>query len=118
VKHEFHRAAKLDDICEGAVLGLIVANWPILLARVDGRVLAVIDRCTHAASELSTGRIRRGSVTCPLHGARFELLTGKCVGGAYQPLMTFEAREANGWIEVEVPSAKPGADQVPVRSRG
>jgi nitrite reductase/ring-hydroxylating ferredoxin subunit len=57
-------------------------------------------------------------VTCPLHGARFDLASGKCIGGAYQPLMTFETREADGWIEVEVPAAKPGADQVPVRSRG
>jgi nitrite reductase/ring-hydroxylating ferredoxin subunit len=113
----FHRAARADEIAEGAAKGVIVNEWPVMIARADGKVLATIDKCTHAASELSTGRIRRGSVMCPLHGARFELATGRCIGGAYKPLIVFETRLLDDWIEVAVPDEKPGFEHMPVRAR-
>ena len=113
----FHRAAKADDLAEGSAGGVIVNGWPMLLAKSEGRLFATIDRCTHAASELSTGRIRRGAVMCPLHGARFELATGRCLGAAYKPLMIFETRVSDGWVEVAVPDEQPGFEHLPVRAR-
>lgn len=115
--HSFHRAARADDIAEGVATGLILAAWPVLLARIDGAIHATIDRCTHAASELATGRVRRGTIMCPLHGARFDLATGRCVGAAYSALMTFETRVADGWIDVAVPDAAPGFEHLPVRAK-
>lgn len=113
----FHRAARADEIAEGTAKGVIVGGWPVLLARSEGRLFATIDRCPHAASELSTGRIRRGSVICPLHGARFELMTGKNIGGTYKALMTFETRMDGDWIEIAVPDEQPGFEHMPVRAR-
>jgi len=113
----FHRAATAEEIAEGTAKGCIVNGWPVLLARSGGTVFATIDRCTHAASELSTGRIRRGAVMCPLHGARFELAEGKCIGGAYKALMTFATRLDGEWIEVAVPDGQPGFEHIPVRAR-
>jgi nitrite reductase/ring-hydroxylating ferredoxin subunit len=113
----FHRAAKIDEVAEGAAKGCIVNGWPVMLAKSEGKLFATIDRCTHAAYELSTGRIRRGAVMCPLHGARFELAGGRCVGGAYKPLMTFETRIDGEWIEVAVPEEQPGFEHMPVRVR-
>lgn len=115
--HSFHKAARAEDIAEGSAKGLVVAGWPVLLARAEGALFATIDRCTHAASELGTGRIRRGAVMCPLHGARFELATGRCIGAAYKPLMTFETRVSDGWIEVSVPDDQPGFEHMPVRAK-
>lgn len=67
-----------------------------------------------ACSYLSTGRIRRGAVMCPLHGARFELATGCCMGGAYRDLRTFQVRVVDGIIEVSVPDAKPAMEEIPI----
>lgn len=111
----FHRAAQAEEIADGSAKGVIVNGWPVLLARSDGKLFATIDKCTHAASELHTGRIRRGAVMCPLHGARFELASGKCIGGAYKPLKTFETRLVEDWIEVQVPDEAPGFEHMPVR---
>jgi nitrite reductase/ring-hydroxylating ferredoxin subunit len=88
-----------------------------MLAKSEGKLFATIDRCTHAASEVSTGRIRRGAVMCPLHGARFELASGRCIGGPYKPLMTFETRIEGEWVEVAVPEEQPGYEHMPVRAR-
>ena len=86
----------------------------MLVGKSDDGFHAVNDRCTHQAALLSTGRIRRGAVMCPLHGARFEMETGRCLGGAYRDLRTFALRIENGVIEVCVPDAAPGMDELPV----
>ena len=115
--HNFHQAAKADDIAEGSATGVLVNRWPVLLARSEGKLVATIDRCTHAASELSTGRIRRGAVMCPLHGARFELTTGRCIGGTYKALLVFETRVSGEYVEVSVPDEQPGFEYLPVRAK-
>ena len=102
---------------EGQMRAASINGWPVLLAMSDGKLHAMLDRCTHAASELSTGRIRRGAVMCPLHGARFDLTTGRCIGGPYDPLMRFETRIEGEWIEVAVPDAAPGFEHIPVRAK-
>ena len=52
---------------------------------------------------------------CPLHGARFEVATGRCIGAAYPDLRTFPVRvNGDGMIEVAVPDAPPGMDELPV----
>jgi anthranilate 1,2-dioxygenase ferredoxin subunit len=91
-----------------------VGGWHVLLGKTDDGLFAVNDRCTHQAALLSTGRIRRGAVMCPLHGARFEMAGGKCIGGAYRDLRTFALRVTDGMIEVCVPDSAPSMDELPV----
>ena len=113
----FHRVIEAGKIEERALLSFLVNGWPVLICRDDGNVHAMINRCSHAAAQLAPdGRVRRGIVTCPLHGARFKLDSGECVSGAdYKPLRTFAWREtADGWIEVAVPDESPGAEHLPV----
>ncbi|MFA7440638.1 MAG: Rieske (2Fe-2S) protein [Sphingomonadaceae bacterium] len=114
----YHRVVRAEEVAEKAMLPFIVNRWPIFLTRDEGKIHAVINRCTHAASELApSGRVRRGSVMCPLHGARFKLETGESLGGAgYKPLKLFPWRETeDGWIEVAVPDDAPGAEHLPVK---
>ena len=68
----------------------------------------------HAHDTYGIGRIRRGALMCPLHGARFELADGRCIGGAYPALRQFPVREAAGVVEVAVPTTPPGMDETPV----
>lgn len=96
-------------------LALQLGGWHVLVLRADdGSFRAVNDRCTHQAALLSPGRVRRGAVMCPLHGARFDVLSGKCLGGAYPDLRTFPVRVEAGRIEVDVPDAPPGPGETPV----
>ncbi|MCH7628022.1 MULTISPECIES: Rieske (2Fe-2S) protein [Novosphingobium] len=91
-----------------------LGGWYVLVGKTDDGYHAVNDRCTHQAALVSTGRIRRGAVMCPLHGARFELATGRCLGGTYKDLRTFPLRIENGTIEVSLPDEAPGMDELPV----
>lgn len=89
-------------------------GWHVLVAKTDDGMFAVNDRCTHQADILSSGRIRRGAVMCALHGARFEMQTGRCIGGAYRDLRTFPLRVEQGMIEVCVPDEQPGMEELPI----
>lgn len=91
-----------------------IGGWYVLVGKTDDGFKAVNDRCTHQAALLSTGRIRRGAVMCPLHGARFEMGTGRCIGGTYRDLRAFPVRIEGGAIEVCLPDEAPGMDELPV----
>jgi anthranilate 1,2-dioxygenase ferredoxin component len=92
----------------------VVGGWHILIARTETGFVAFNDRCPHAASPLSSGRVRRGSIMCPLHGARFDLQNGQCIGGAYSPLKSFPVRVNDGSIEVALPDRPPAMDERPI----
>jgi nitrite reductase/ring-hydroxylating ferredoxin subunit len=73
--------AKLEDIPEGEILSVKVDGEPIsiLLANVKGRIFAVQDRCGHMSAPLSMGKLKGTIIECPLHRAKFDVTTGKCI---------------------------------------
>ena len=96
------------------VLSVELNGWRVLIARVGESFHAINDRCSHAASPLSTGRLRHGAMICPLHGARFDLISGNCIGGAYAAVRSFPVRIVEGSIEVAVPIVPPSSAEIPV----
>jgi len=57
---------------------------------VHGQFYAVQARCSHAAQSLAQGAVRGTEVTCPRHGARFDIRTGECLAAPAQtPLSRF-----------------------------
>jgi nitrite reductase/ring-hydroxylating ferredoxin subunit len=68
--------AKLAELPPGARKLVYVGSEAVALFNVDGALRAIADRCSHARGPLSEGEIEDDTVTCPWHGARFDLLTG------------------------------------------
>jgi 3-phenylpropionate/trans-cinnamate dioxygenase ferredoxin component len=99
---EFVFAARLDDVIEGQMLALNISDVPLALARIDGRIVAFRDICTHDDGPLAEGDIEAGCVVCPRHGARFDLLTGKATFPAPAPLPMYETRIENGEVQVKL----------------
>lgn len=73
------RVAAVADLVDDAAFATRLGNRPIALYRLDGQIHALDDVCTHALALLSQGFIEDGAVECPLHGARFEIATGRCL---------------------------------------
>lgn len=100
-----HDVCALADLAEGAKLRVAAGGEDVLLCRSGDDIRAVRNMCTHAAATLEEGRLRNGILSCPLHGARFDLTEGgRCLGAAgYRPLTLFPVRVANGrvWVTVE-----------------
>jgi nitrite reductase/ring-hydroxylating ferredoxin subunit len=74
---EWERAAGVDELAEGDVLGVQAHGKPIALYRVEGEVYATHDICSHEHAHLSEGYLDGCEIECPLHQARFDIRTGK-----------------------------------------
>jgi 3-phenylpropionate/trans-cinnamate dioxygenase ferredoxin subunit len=75
----------------------------ILVVNLDGDLYAIEDKCTHDDYELSAGEVdaTEGSITCVLHGARFDLRDGRALcAPAYEPVARFPVKIEHGGIWV------------------
>jgi 3-phenylpropionate/trans-cinnamate dioxygenase ferredoxin component len=78
---EFVKAARIWDIPSGSVLRVEHGGGAILVSNLGGSLYAISDTCTHQGGSLSKGTIKDGIVTCPRHGSRFDVRTGKNMVG-------------------------------------
>jgi nitrite reductase/ring-hydroxylating ferredoxin subunit len=89
----WRRVAALADLVEGVPLAVMVDDVAIALYRVDGAVHAVSDVCTHEYVRLSGGALAGRVIECPLHRARFDVVTGRCLARpAAADLATYAVR--------------------------
>jgi NAD(P)H-dependent nitrite reductase small subunit len=100
----WQRVAALADLADDAAFPAKLGNRPIALYRLDGKIYALDDVCTHALALLSQGFIEGGAVECPLHGARFDIATGRCLAPpATVDLRTYEVRVEGSEVFVRAP---------------
>lgn len=78
VGREFE-AVRSNQVREGVILTTMVAGQAVALTRVDGELRAFSPKCPHLGMPLGRGRVAHGTITCPFHGARFDLRTGENV---------------------------------------
>jgi len=53
----------------------------LALFNVDGTYFAIADACTHVGGPLGDGALIGKEVTCPLHGAQFDVTSGQALSG-------------------------------------
>ena len=90
---DFVQVAAVGELPPGDMKAVDVGDEQVLLVNVDGAVHACEDICTHAYASLSEGDLDGNEVQCPLHGAVFNVVTGKALTPpAVDPLRTFAVR--------------------------
>ena len=70
---------KVHELINGKMKHVDVNGKEVLLANIDGKFYAMSDRCGHMNALLSMGNLKGNFVTCPFHGARFDVTNGKKV---------------------------------------
>jgi len=73
------KVGKTSELEDGAMKEVLVRGRDVLLARIGGSYYAADNRCPHMGGKLSSGRLERTVVTCPLHGSQFDLRNGQVV---------------------------------------
>ena len=68
--------AKTADIKAGELAAFDVEGVRIAIANANGRFFAIDDTCTHEQCSLADGMLDGTVVTCPCHGAQFDVTTG------------------------------------------
>ena len=87
---DFVKVANTNEIEPGQARLVDVKGKEIALFNVDGEFFALDNTCTHRGGPLAEGEVAGHEVTCPWHGATFDIRTGS--GGAeranYQMFLT------------------------------
>ena len=99
----FVKVARVSDVAPGQGK-LIEANGKkIALFNVDGSFYAIDDTCTHKGGPLSDGFLDGTTVTCPWHGAKFDVTTGNNLSPpAPTGVPSYKVRLSGDEVEVEV----------------
>ena len=93
---------RISEVPPGSVL--LVGD--VAVFNIDGGFCATQARCTHRQGPLSEGSLDGSTVTCPLHGAKFNVWTGAVLRGpAKDPLKTYSVAVDGDVGRVDVPLA-------------
>jgi len=97
------RAVREAELEPGKTRVVVLDDEPVLLCKLpDGQVCAIEDTCTHDDGPLGEGTLDGTAVTCPRHGARFDVCSGRALSmPAAAPVEVFPSRVTDdGWVEV------------------
>ena len=100
----FVKVAELDDLDDGELMAVEADDEPVCLAKVDGAVYAFSGTCTHIGGPLDEGELEGVVLTCPWHGAQYDVRTGKVLRGpARQDIQTYAVQVEGASILVSLP---------------
>ena len=73
----------------------------IVLAEVDGELVAFLNECPHVGCVMEDGEIASGEVICSAHGSCFDLKTGEVLQGpASEALPVYKVRVEGDDVQV------------------
>lgn len=106
----FERVAAVSEVPPNGRKSIVVDDLPALLLHIGNDFFAVEDVCSHDGQPLTDGPVTDGTITCPRHGAKFDLKTGKALCmPATQPIQTFPVQVRDGEVFVGPAGAEPPA---------
>ena len=96
---------KLEELVSGKARQFIVGNRAVAVVRIDDKVYAIGDKCSHADVSLSDGEVLPDSkeLECIRHASCFSLETGKPnTLPATQPVPVYVTTIDNGNVFIEL----------------
>lgn len=69
----------LSEIPPGQMLEKRILARRVAVVNDNGHLFGIESECKHMMASLAKGKINDGVVTCPWHGWKYELETGRCL---------------------------------------
>ncbi len=73
---DYIRVASVSDVAMGQIMPVEAKGVKLLLTQVGGTFFAAQRKCPHMGFNLCRGSLDGAAVVCPLHKAKFDLVTG------------------------------------------
>ncbi|WP_322044835.1 Rieske (2Fe-2S) protein [Paraburkholderia sp. J67] len=73
----------VSEVAEGQRKLVFVEGRSVVVFRIEGQWRAIENSCPHNGASLAGGRLDGAVLSCPAHGLRFDLRTGRAVGGGH-----------------------------------
>ncbi len=100
---ELIEVSTLTDLAPGMCQQVDARGRPVALCNVNGTIYAIHGTCTHRGGPLGEGELHGSVVTCPWHGAQFDVTTGQVIGPpAPQSVPAYKVVVEGTLIKVEV----------------
>ena len=111
--------AAIAELSIQQVTTIRVHEESLLIYATENGYYAYPDRCTHEDVPLSDGYLVKGTIVCRLHGAKFELTTGRCLRApASKNLQGYAVavRDHHLWVNLSQPIVAEKPPAVTIRS--
>ncbi|PKH02666.1 (2Fe-2S)-binding protein [Psychromonas sp. MB-3u-54] len=90
-----------NELSAGMTKLLAFEEVELLLINIAGEFFAIENRCSHDDGELNGGEICAAEITCPRHGARFNIKTGTVLSApAFDNIKTYPVRIVDNRVQV------------------
>ena len=99
---EFIKALDTSELPAGKMVKVVLGDKEVLVANVAGSYYAIKNKCNHLGGSLANGKLEGSTVTCPRHGAQYDVITGKVVGDAKIAFMKFKVNNDEESFPVKV----------------
>jgi len=93
-----------SEIQEGKLMHITAGGKEIVVTKLDGYYYAMDNICTHAGADLHEGELNNNELTCPWHGAKWDIKTGNLISfpQKLRPLQIHKVLIENDTLYVEV----------------
>lgn len=98
---DYTTVANSDEIKPGERMVVEFGRCWVAIFNVDGVYYAIEDVCTHDDGPLAEGELNDCIITCPRHGATFDIRTGKVLSPpAMLDVKSFEVRLEGSAVQI------------------
>lgn len=102
-------AAKAADVAPESARVVRAGGRELALVRTAEGFFAIDNACPHSGGALGEGVVQGSTVTCPLHGWRFDCKSGRCLTEKRPPQARYPVRLEGDQVLIELPD--PPADE-------
>jgi 3-phenylpropionate/trans-cinnamate dioxygenase ferredoxin subunit len=88
----------------------IIEGQGIVLFNIDGALCAIENPCPHNGASLASGKLDGPVLSCPAHGMRFDVRTGRMPSGDGLCVATFPVEERDGRLVVVLEASSTRAE--------
>lgn len=104
-KLDFVAVAEEAEVANGERLFVQIDDYSIVVFNIAGQLFAIGDVCSHDNGPLGDGELEDHQISCPRHGARFDVRNGVVLTPpAVVDIPAYPVRIVGGVIEVGVPA--------------
>ncbi len=98
-KPQWHDVAAADAVRDGDVKRVACDGRELFVCRPEGEHRVYDSRCPHQVTNIPLVALDGTQLTCPKHGWKFDIASGKCIEKGSRPLRRFDTRVEGGRLQ-------------------
>jgi 3-phenylpropionate/trans-cinnamate dioxygenase ferredoxin subunit len=93
-----------SELPPGDRLFVEIAGKPLVIFNIAGELFSIADVCSHDEGPVGEGNLEGYNITCPRHGAQFDVRTGQVTQmPAVVDIPSYPVRVVDGTIQLGLP---------------